>query len=107
MTLSISDLNQYRKALLRDAADAPAGDFPCAALASIDARLRATRVYDCDPSRSGDYTVYERTSHSGNGWQVVSGDSLDQLEARLEAALQAVRAARSSGAPASVEYVPA
>lgn len=108
MTTSTSNLLQLRELLLEEAAPTCRENL-LAEVADVERRLLAARAYECQPPQvSGDMAlIYERSVLGPARWQLVTGDSLDELEAKLTAALQSVRDARSLGIAATVDYVPA
>lgn len=107
MTTSISDLLQLRDRLYEEAAPTCRENL-LAEVADVDRRLASARAYECRPPQAGvdGASVWERTAHGAMRWQLVSGDTLDEVEAKLLAALQSVREARALAAPSAVDYVP-
>jgi hypothetical protein len=107
MTTSISDLLQLRDLLFEEAAPTCRENL-LAEVADVERRLVSARAYECRPPQAGGdlASVSERSAFGATRWQLLSGDTLDELEAKLTAALQAVRDARSLGVASIVDYVP-
>lgn len=61
-------------------------------------RTAAVRSYQVTREETHKFSIRERNNASGFGWGLVDGDNLDELEAKLEAALQAVRNAKQQNA---------
>jgi hypothetical protein len=106
MTTSISDLRLLRDRLYEEAAPTCRENL-LAEVADVERRLLSARSYECSPPEAGGgASVSERTAFGATRWELVSGDDLDELEAKLLAALQSVRDARATGAATAVDYVP-
>lgn len=61
---------------------------------NLCARQVAARSYQVNRDGNNEFSVRERNLDSGFGWGMISGGSLDELETKLAAALQAVQNAK-------------